>query len=129
MRIVGERVQRLEAEQIKTMLDLLKTTPHTEVQVSASYSNQSEKATSDGEGVLRDEQGRAYSKGVYEIVGKTSEHNLSAREFGVLLQLLMVSDPWPLAEIDRDRLVEMLNEESRSRNYEDWVHALHEMED
>lgn len=58
-----------------------------------------------------------------------SEHNLSAQEFSVLLRLLMVSDPWPLGEIDRDRLVEMMNEESRSRNYDDWVHAYHEMHD
>lgn len=127
MRIVGERVQRLKTRLIKTMIDLLKTTPHTEVQVSASYSSQSEKATSDDEGVLRDEQGRAYSKGVYEIVGQTSKHNLSAQEFGVLLRLLMVSDPWPLSELDRDTLVEVLNEESRSRNYDDWTHAYHEM--
>lgn len=57
-----------------------------------------------------------------------SEHDFSAQEFGVLLRLLMVSDPWPLPEVDRNRLVELMNEESRSRNYDDWVHAYHEME-
>jgi hypothetical protein len=56
-----------------------------------------------------------------------SEHDLSAQEFGALLRLLMVSDPWPLPEIDRKRLVSMMDEESQSRNYDGWVHAYHEM--
>lgn len=57
-----------------------------------------------------------------------SEHNLSAQEFSVLLNLLMVSDPWPLEEIDRVRLIQMMDEESQSRNYANWVEAYHEME-
>jgi len=56
-----------------------------------------------------------------------SEHNFSAQEFSVLLKLLMVADPWPLSEVDRDTIVEMMNEEAKSRNYDDWVHAYHEM--
>lgn len=56
-----------------------------------------------------------------------SEHNLSAQEFGALLRLLMVSDPWPTREIDRQRLKEMLNREARSRDYEDWTHTYHEI--
>jgi hypothetical protein len=56
-----------------------------------------------------------------------SEHNLSAQEFGLLLRLLMVSDPWPLAEIERNRMVELMNNEARSRGYDGWIHAYHEM--
>lgn len=56
-----------------------------------------------------------------------SEHNFSAQEFGTLLNLVMVSDPWPLGPLERDRIVEMLNEEAQSRNYDDWIHAYHEM--
>lgn len=58
-----------------------------------------------------------------------SEHNFSAQEFGALLRLLMVSDPWPTTEIDRDRLIEMMQEESQSRNYKSWVQAYHEIND
>ena len=56
-----------------------------------------------------------------------SEHNLSAQEFGALLELVMVSDPWPTEQLDEQRIKEMLNEEAQSRNYEGWVEAYHEL--
>lgn len=58
-----------------------------------------------------------------------TEYNLSAQEFGALLRLFMVSDPWPTSEIDRQRMKEMLDREARSRDYDDWVHAYHETHD
>ena len=51
----------------------------------------------------------------------------SAQEYGAVLTLVMVSDPWPTAERDRDRIVSMLNEEAKARGYNDWVHAYHEL--
>lgn len=53
----------------------------------------------------------------------------SAQEYGALLRLLMVSDPWPTEQIDRRRIVEMLNEEARQRGYKDWTAAYHDFHD
>ena len=55
------------------------------------------------------------------------EMRFSAQEYGALLTLVMVSDPWPTTEINRDRIVEMLDAEARAREYNDWIHAYHEM--
>lgn len=49
------------------MANLLMATPHSEATVQASYS-EPETATADKNGVLRDDEGRAFSAGVYEVV-------------------------------------------------------------
>lgn len=49
------------------MSNLLTTTPHTEVQVRAHYT-EPETATSGEDGVLRDHKGRAYCAEVYYII-------------------------------------------------------------
>ena len=56
-----------------------------------------------------------------------SKHNLSAQEFAALLRWKMVSDPFPGEPLTEDRITEMLNREAESRNYDDWVHAYHEL--
>ena len=55
----------------------------------------------------------------------------SAQEYGTLCDWLMASDPWPLSELKRDRIEEMLNEEAEARGYDDWIQAYHDnhMED
>lgn len=55
------------------------------------------------------------------------EPRFSAQEYGALLSLVMVSDPWPTTQYDRDRIVGLLNDEARARNYNDWVHAYHDL--
>lgn len=61
----------------------------------------------------------------YDALGE--EPILSAQEFSALMNLMMVSDPWPISDIEGDRIVDMLNEEARSRDYKDWVEAYHDM--
>ncbi len=46
-------------------------------------------------------------------------------QFRVLLDLMMVSDPWPLDDDARSVLVEQLHNESRKRGYDDMVTAYH----
>ena len=51
---------------------------------------------------------------------------MSDKEFRVLLDLFMVSDPWPLDEEESQETIRhMLNEESRTIGYADWVEAYH----
>lgn len=50
----------------------------------------------------------------------------TAQEFGTLLDWFMVSDPWPLEQIDNDRMKDMLNDEAQRRGYDDWVQAYHD---
>lgn len=50
--------------------------------------------------------------------------NLTQPEFQVLLDLMMVSDPWPLQD-GRDILVRLLNAESRQRDHASWIDAYH----
>lgn len=47
--------------------------------------------------------------------------------FRVLLNLYMVSDPWPLEQEEDDRLEAWLSEVARERGYDGWVHAYHEL--
>ena len=54
------------------------------------------------------------------------ELRFSANEYAVLMKLMMVSDPWPLTSVERDRMEKMLNKEAVDRGYDDWVGAYHE---
>ena len=46
-------------------------------------------------------------------------------QFRVLLDLLMVSDPWPLDDDARTVFVEQLHNESKKRGYDDVINAYH----
>lgn len=50
---------------------------------------------------------------------------MSEREFRILLNWFMVSDPWPLSKEDNDEIRSMLDEESVRRGFSDWVDAYH----
>jgi hypothetical protein len=52
--------------------------------------------------------------------------DLSYWEFRTLLELMMVSDPWPLKDHHRTFLVSLLNDEAEERGYEDWIAAYHD---
>lgn len=56
------------------------------------------------------------------------EYELSHREFRVILNWFMVSDPWPMESESESVIKNLLNEESATRGYEDWVEAYHEFE-
>lgn len=46
-------------------------------------------------------------------------------EFRMLLDLRMVSDPWPLDEQASETMLEMLNRKAALEGYMDWVDAYH----
>lgn len=51
---------------------------------------------------------------------------MSDEIFRILLDLFMVSDPWPLAKESNDLLEAELNRESTARGYDAWQVAFHE---
>lgn len=53
---------------------------------------------------------------------------MNDEQFRVLLDLFMVSDPWPLEISKHETMKDMLHEESVERGYDDWVHAYHEFD-
>lgn len=55
-----------------------------------------------------------------------SDMRFTGHEYSTMLDWMMTSDPWPLSELKRDRMVEMLNEEARARGYSDWTEAYHD---
>ena len=54
---------------------------------------------------------------------------LTRKQFRVLLDLFMVSDPWPLERAKHDTMDEMLDSMAKGFGYEDWIIAWHFMED
>ncbi|KKL75605.1 hypothetical protein LCGC14_2053240 [marine sediment metagenome] len=46
-------------------------------------------------------------------------------EFRVLLDLLMVSDPWPL-EYGHEIMTDLADSQARLRGYMDWIAAYHD---
>jgi len=50
----------------------------------------------------------------------------TAQEYGTLMNWFMASDPWPINDLEHERMEEMLNEEAKARGYDGWVHAYHE---
>ena len=46
--------------------------------------------------------------------------------FRALLDLLMISDPWPLDEKSHDELRCFADKESRLRGHDDWIEAYHD---
>lgn len=47
--------------------------------------------------------------------------------FMLLMNLMMVSDPWPLSEHEQTLLNEALDLEASKRGYESWIDAIHLM--
>lgn len=50
---------------------------------------------------------------------------LNDAQFRALLNLMMVSDPWPLSGTDSFLLETLATDEARRRNYKDWIEAYH----
>jgi len=56
----------------------------------------------------------------------SDEMRFTAQEFGTLCEWLMASDPFPLEQSRRQRMVDMLNDEAQTRGYDDWIQAYHD---
>lgn len=54
--------------------------------------------------------------------------DLNDREFLALMNLMMVSDPFPTTHEDQSILKRLLLKESKARGYESWTVAYHEFE-
>ena len=52
---------------------------------------------------------------------------LSDRQFQTLMDLTMVSDPWPL-DYGNEEITELLHAEARSRGFDGWYVAYHEFD-
>lgn len=50
---------------------------------------------------------------------------MNSLQFRSFLDLLMVSDPWPLDEPAKQRLVGFAEVESQRRGFSDWIEAYH----
>jgi hypothetical protein len=48
--------------------------------------------------------------------------------FRLLLDLHMVSDPWPLDDRDRGKMIMFLHAEASKRGYDSWEEAYHEFD-
>jgi len=53
---------------------------------------------------------------------------IADRPFRVLLDLYMVSDPWPLSDESSGVLFAFLDAEASKRGYDTWVDAYHEFD-
>lgn len=51
---------------------------------------------------------------------------MSDQEYRDFMDLMMVSDPWPLAEEQNDSLIALADTEARRRGYDSWIVAYHE---
>lgn len=61
-------------------------------------------------------------------INKAFGFTMTDKEFRALLNLYMVSDPWPLEDKESNAAVgRVLARESDRRGYEDWVGAYHEI--
>ena len=52
---------------------------------------------------------------------------MSDAQFRTFLDLLMVSDPWPL-EYGKESMDDLADDESRKRGFSDWIEAYHQFE-
>lgn len=53
---------------------------------------------------------------------------MNDEEFRALLDLYMVSDPWPLTSEKSNTIRKLLSGEAQERGFDGWVEAYHEME-
>lgn len=51
---------------------------------------------------------------------------MSDTQFRDFLDLMMVSDPWPLSPEADESLKDLADSESRNRGYDSWIVAYHE---
>lgn len=51
---------------------------------------------------------------------------MNDKEFRTFLNLMMVSDPWPLSKIDNELMEGFANNESVKRGFDNWIVAYHE---
>lgn len=51
---------------------------------------------------------------------------MTDQQFRDFLDLMMVSDPWPLSEDADESLTDLADAESRKRGYDAWIVAYHE---
>lgn len=56
---------------------------------------------------------------------KESTTRLTDEQFRMLLDLTMVTDPWPLGPDENDILIAFITEQSEAFGYNDWVEAYH----
>ena len=61
-------------------------------------------------------------------MGDSEQFDMNEGQFKALLDLLMVSDPWPLDEQAHRALLAYANAESGKRGYDGWIHAFHEID-
>lgn len=57
-----------------------------------------------------------------------SESSLTDGQFRALLNLMMVSDPWPLSDEEHDRIDWLLDCEAQARGFDRWTEAYHEFD-
>ena len=57
----------------------------------------------------------------------TVEKRFSVKEYGSLLAWFMASDPFPVEHEHHERIKRLLEDEATARNYDDWVHAYHDI--
>ena len=51
---------------------------------------------------------------------------MNDNQYRVFLDLMMVSDPWPLEKADGEILTRLADNEANRRGYENWIVAYHE---
>lgn len=52
---------------------------------------------------------------------------MTDQEFRTFMDLMMVSDPWPLGIAEHNDMLGLANREAEKRGYENWIVAYHEM--
>lgn len=54
---------------------------------------------------------------------------LTGTQFRALMDLIMVSDPWPLEddEFSQNTLIDLANKEAHARSFDSWIDAYHEL--
>ena len=50
---------------------------------------------------------------------------MTGAQLRALLNLLMVSDPWPLSEPEQQTLIDMADAASRLEGFDNWIDAYH----
>ena len=50
---------------------------------------------------------------------------MTGDQFRAFLNLMMVSDPWPLKDVEHASLLDFADSEAAKRGYENWIEAYH----
>ena len=62
------------------------------------------------------------------IRGDETAEYLADQRLRAMLNLFMCCDPWPADQIDKEVIEDFLDDQSRSRGYDTWVDAYHQMD-